>query len=210
MVSLAPRDNNYLIQNISQNNFAQTSKERGRHIGARARTHARTHDGRNATIYKKKPRSLTLVLDSFVPSPFGTESWIGKKCGHESRNTLYKKFHILPIDQRIFFKVCLLTHNSVHGTAPGYFKTLLDVDVVDTVHGTAPGYLKTLLDVDVVDTVHGTAPGHLKTLLDVDVVDTVHGTAPGHLKALLDVDVVDTTQFTVQHLVTSKHYWMWM
>ena len=60
------------------------------------------------------------------------------------------------------------------------------------------------------DTVHGTAPGYLKTLLDVDVVDTVHGTAPGYLKALLDVDVVDTTQFTVQHLVTSKHYWMWM
>ena len=33
-------------------------------------THARhTHaDGRKATMYKKKPRSLTLVLDSFVPS----------------------------------------------------------------------------------------------------------------------------------------------
>ena len=31
----------------------------------------------------------------------------------------YKKAHILPIDQRIFFKVCLLTHKSVHGTAPG-------------------------------------------------------------------------------------------
>ena len=31
--------------------------------------HARTHaDGRKATMYKKKPRSLTLVLDSFVPS----------------------------------------------------------------------------------------------------------------------------------------------
>ena len=31
--------------------------------------HARTHaDGDKATMYKKKPRSLTLVLDSFVPS----------------------------------------------------------------------------------------------------------------------------------------------
>ena len=32
--------------------------------------HAHTHDTRRsqATMYKKKPRSLTLVLDSFVPS----------------------------------------------------------------------------------------------------------------------------------------------
>ena len=44
----------------------------------------------------------------------------------------YKKAHILPIDQRIFFKVCLLTHKSVYGTAPGYLKVLLDVAVVDT------------------------------------------------------------------------------
>ena len=44
LVSLAPRDNNYLIQNISQNNFAQASKERGLHIGARACTHDMTHD----------------------------------------------------------------------------------------------------------------------------------------------------------------------
>ena len=36
---------------------------------SKARTHARTHtDGDKATMYKKKPRSLTLVLDSFVPS----------------------------------------------------------------------------------------------------------------------------------------------
>ena len=44
----------------------------------------------------------------------------------------YKNAHILPIDQRIFFKVCLLTHKSVHGTASGYLKALLDVAVVDT------------------------------------------------------------------------------
>ena len=32
-------------------------------------THARSHARRSqATIFKKKPRSLTLVLDSFVPS----------------------------------------------------------------------------------------------------------------------------------------------
>ena len=44
----------------------------------------------------------------------------------------YKKAHILPIDKRNFFKVCLFTHKSVHGTAPGYLKALLDVAVVDT------------------------------------------------------------------------------
>ena len=73
LVSLAPRDNNYLIQNNSQNNFAQVSKERGRHIGAQHQapdTYA-AHTRTTGTGYhiKKKPRSLTrLVLDSFVPS----------------------------------------------------------------------------------------------------------------------------------------------
>jgi hypothetical protein len=30
----------------------------------------------------------------------------------------YKKAHILPLDQRIFFKVCLLAHKTVHGSSP--------------------------------------------------------------------------------------------
>ena len=61
LVSLAPRANNYLIQIIPKNNFAQVEML----CVSKARTHARTYaDGRKATMYKKKPRSLTLVLDS--------------------------------------------------------------------------------------------------------------------------------------------------
>ena len=50
LVSLAPRANNYLIQIIADNNFAQVEML----CVSRARTHTRTkHDGRKATIYKK-------------------------------------------------------------------------------------------------------------------------------------------------------------
>ena len=41
----------------------------------------------------------------------------------------YKKAHILPIDQRIFFKVCLLTHKTVHGSSPDYIRELVEIDV---------------------------------------------------------------------------------
>ena len=69
LVSLAPRANNYLIQIIPENNFAQEEMLCVSKAGTHAGTHAHTHaDGRKATMYKKKPRSLTLVLDSFVPS----------------------------------------------------------------------------------------------------------------------------------------------
>ena len=62
LVSLAPCANNYLIQIIAQNNLAQVET-------CIEGTYVRTHDvGPKATIFFKKPRSLTLVLDSFVPS----------------------------------------------------------------------------------------------------------------------------------------------
>ena len=57
----APRANNCLIQIFAQNNFAQADTWA-------TRTHTRTQARTKATIYQKKPRSLTLVLDSFVPS----------------------------------------------------------------------------------------------------------------------------------------------
>ena len=41
----------------------------------------------------------------------------------------YKKAHILPIEQRILFKVCLLTHKAVHGLSPDYIKELVEVEV---------------------------------------------------------------------------------
>ena len=40
----------------------------------------------------------------------------------------YKKAHVLPIDQRIFFKVCLLTHKAVHGSSPDYIRELVEID----------------------------------------------------------------------------------
>ena len=66
LVSLAPRANNYLIQIIPENNFAQVEM----FCVSKAVTHARTHTRRRSQSYhvQKKPRSLTLVLDSFVPS----------------------------------------------------------------------------------------------------------------------------------------------
>ena len=73
LVSLAPRANNYLIQIIPENNFAQVEML----CVSKAGTHARTHaDGRKATMYKKNlvrlPLSLTLLC-------LRHESWIGKK-----------------------------------------------------------------------------------------------------------------------------------
>ena len=49
LVSLAPRANNYLIQIIPENNFAQVEML----CVSKAVTHARIHaDGRKATMYK--------------------------------------------------------------------------------------------------------------------------------------------------------------
>ena len=61
LVSLALRANNYFIQIIAQNNFAQVETcIEGRY----ARSHARTLARRSQSYYIQK----NLVLDSFVPS----------------------------------------------------------------------------------------------------------------------------------------------
>ena len=44
----------------------------------------------------------------------------------------YKKAHILPIDQRIFFKVCLLTHKAIHGSSPDYIRELIEIDALSS------------------------------------------------------------------------------
>ena len=41
----------------------------------------------------------------------------------------YKKAHILPIDQKIFFKVCLLTYKVVHDSSPDYIRELVEIDI---------------------------------------------------------------------------------
>jgi len=40
----------------------------------------------------------------------------------------YKKAHILPLDDRIFFKVCLLSYKAVHGSSPDYINELVEID----------------------------------------------------------------------------------
>lgn len=41
----------------------------------------------------------------------------------------YKRAHILPIEERIFFKVCLLSYKIVYNMAPQYLKELVEMDV---------------------------------------------------------------------------------
>ena len=40
----------------------------------------------------------------------------------------YKRAHILPLDQRIFFKVCLLTYKAVYGISPAYIRNLVEIE----------------------------------------------------------------------------------
>lgn len=40
----------------------------------------------------------------------------------------YKKAHILPVDERIFFKVCLLSYKVVYGMSPDYLQELVEMD----------------------------------------------------------------------------------
>ena len=64
LVSLAPRVNNYLIQIIVENNFAKVEM-------CIEGTYTRQSQSYHIL---KKPRSLTLVLDSFVPSAINSYS----------------------------------------------------------------------------------------------------------------------------------------
>ena len=40
----------------------------------------------------------------------------------------YKKAHILPIQERIFFKVCLITYKVINGLAPPYLRQLVELE----------------------------------------------------------------------------------
>ena len=40
----------------------------------------------------------------------------------------YKKAHILPIEQRVFFKVCLLSYKVVYGFSPDYLQELVQLE----------------------------------------------------------------------------------
>ncbi|CAL8383471.1 unnamed protein product [Arctogadus glacialis] len=53
---------------------------------------------------------------------------VKKKCSWTMMN-LRTIGRYLDEDQRIFFKVCLLTHKTVHGNAPFYLKELVEMEV---------------------------------------------------------------------------------
>ena len=42
----------------------------------------------------------------------------------------YKRAHILPIEQRIMFKICLLSYKVVYGLAPGYLGELVELEKI--------------------------------------------------------------------------------
>ena len=44
----------------------------------------------------------------------------------------YKKAHILPIVERIFFKICLLSYKIVYDMSPAYLKDLIEMEVAET------------------------------------------------------------------------------
>ena len=75
---------------------------------------------------KKLISSLQKVLNSCVRFIFGLH-------GHQEDYLSYlKDTHILPIEQRIVFKACLMAYKIVHGSAPDYLCEQIPVDnVVD-------------------------------------------------------------------------------
>ena len=42
----------------------------------------------------------------------------------------YKRAHILPIEQRIMLKICLLSYKVVYGLAPGYLGELVELEII--------------------------------------------------------------------------------
>jgi len=73
-------------------------------------------------LAKKRLKKLKSVLNSGVRFIYNI------KDRSEDLIPYYKKAHILPIEQRIIYKVCLLTHKAVHGTSPAYIRELVTVD----------------------------------------------------------------------------------
>ena len=79
------------------------------------------------SLYMNLPKTRLKKLTSILN---GTIRFIYNiKDRSEELIPYYKKAHILPIDQRIFFKVCLLTHKSVHGSSPDYITELIEIEV---------------------------------------------------------------------------------
>ena len=74
-------------------------------------------------LAKKRLKKLKSVLNQGIRFIYNI------KDRSEDLVPYYKKAHILPIEQRILYKVCLLTHKAVHGTSPAYIRDLVTVDI---------------------------------------------------------------------------------
>jgi len=77
-------------------------------------------------LAKKRMKKLGSVLNTAIRFIY--------KINDRSEDLMpyYKKAHILPMQQRVEFKICLLTHKAVHGTAPDYITSLLTLDLPST------------------------------------------------------------------------------
>ena len=73
-------------------------------------------------LAQKRLKKLKSVLNQGIRFIYNIKDW------GEDLIPYYKKAHILPIEQRILYKVCLLTHKAVHGTSPAYIRALVTLD----------------------------------------------------------------------------------
>ena len=73
-------------------------------------------------LAKKRLKKLTYILNQEIHFIYNI------KDRSEDLIPYYKEAHILPFEQRILYKVSLLTHKAVHGTSPTYIRDLVTID----------------------------------------------------------------------------------
>ena len=71
---------------------------------------------------KTRLKKLKSILNGCVRFIYNIKDW------QDDLIPYYKKAHILPIEERIFFKVCLLSYKIVYDKAPGYLKQLIEME----------------------------------------------------------------------------------
>ena len=74
---------------------------------------------------KKHIRKLRSVLNNGIRFIFDI------KDHRQDLSAFYKEAHILPIEQRISFKVCLMCFKAIHGMVPAYFDGLVKLDACE-------------------------------------------------------------------------------
>ena len=77
-------------------------------------------------ITKKRLKKLGSVLNTSIRFIYN----INDRC--EDLIPYYKKAHILPIQQRILYKVCLMIQKVIHGNSPNYIRELVELDCPST------------------------------------------------------------------------------